>query len=136
MNPEFLTIFLIILVLVLQYNSFLKPLVILITVPLALIGVMLGLWATGWAMGFMAMLGVLSLAGIVINNAIVLIDRIQIEIDENGLDPSEAILTAAQTRLRPIVLTTATTIPLPSSWSATFIPTRRWSAPCSATPDA
>jgi multidrug efflux pump subunit AcrB len=58
----------------------------------------------------MAILGVVSLAGIVINNAIVLIDRIKIEIEQNGLSPAQAILEAAQRRIRPILLTTATTI--------------------------
>jgi multidrug efflux pump subunit AcrB len=58
----------------------------------------------------MTLLGIVSLAGIVINNAIVLIDRIRIEIDDHGLDPASAIVEAAQRRLRPILLTTATTI--------------------------
>ena len=58
----------------------------------------------------MAILGVIALAGIVINNAIVLIDRIKIEIGENGLPPAKAILEASQRRIRPILLTTATTI--------------------------
>ena len=58
----------------------------------------------------MTFLGVISLAGIVINNAIVLIDRIKTEIEENGLDPAHAVIEAAQRRLRPILLTTATTI--------------------------
>ena len=105
-----IAILLIALVLIVQYNSFLKPLVILFTVPMALIGVFVGLLITGWAMGFMAMLGVLALIGIVINNAIVLLDRIRIEIDENGLDASRAVVAAAQQRLRPILLTTATTL--------------------------
>jgi multidrug efflux pump subunit AcrB len=61
-------------------------------------------------LGFMAFLGVISLAGIVINNAIVLIDRIQIEISENKLEPPRAVVEAAQRRIRPILLTTATTI--------------------------
>jgi multidrug efflux pump subunit AcrB len=58
----------------------------------------------------MTLLGVVSLAGIVINNAIVLIDRINIEIDQNGLPPDRAIVESAMRRLRPILLTTATTI--------------------------
>ena len=58
----------------------------------------------------MALLGIISLAGTVINNAIVLLDRIRIEIDENGLDPARALIESAQQRLRPILLTTATTI--------------------------
>jgi multidrug efflux pump subunit AcrB len=58
----------------------------------------------------MTFLGVISLAGIVINNAIVLLDRIRIEIEENGLDPQRAVVEAAQRRLRPILLTTVTTM--------------------------
>jgi multidrug efflux pump subunit AcrB len=58
----------------------------------------------------MTLLGVISLAGIVINNAIVLLDRIRIEREENGRDHGEAVLTAAEQRLRPILLTTATTV--------------------------
>ena len=58
----------------------------------------------------MAFLGVISLAGIVINNAIVLLDRINIEINENGLSPGQAVIEACQRRLRPILLTTTTTV--------------------------
>ncbi len=100
---------LILLLLVGQFNSIRKPLIIGLTIPLGLIGVVVGLLVTGESFGFMTMLGVISLAGIVINNAIVLIDRIRIEVDENGLDPPRAVLEAAQRRLRPILLTTATT---------------------------
>ena len=100
----------ILLLLVAQFNSFRRPLIILLTIPLSLIGVVFGLLATGSYFGFMTLLGVISLAGIVINNAIVMLDRIRIEIDLNGLDPGIAVLEAAQQRLRPILLTTATTI--------------------------
>jgi multidrug efflux pump subunit AcrB len=58
----------------------------------------------------MTLLGIVSLSGIVINNAIVLLDRIKIEVEENGLTPQDAVLQAAQRRLRPILLTTMTTI--------------------------
>jgi len=58
----------------------------------------------------MTLLGIISLAGIVINNAIVLLERIQLEIDELGLPPYEAIISGAQKRFRPILLTTATTV--------------------------
>ena len=61
-------------------------------------------------MGFITFLGVIALAGIVINNAIVLIDRIKIEIDDNGLAPPQAIVEAARRRFRPILLTTCITI--------------------------
>ena len=66
----------IILLLVGQFNSLRRPLIILATIPLALIGVFVGLFVTGSYMGFMTFLGIISLAGIVINNAIVMLDRI------------------------------------------------------------
>jgi len=97
------------LVLIVQYNSLLKSLVVLMTVPLAMIGVLLGLWATGWAMGFMAMLGLLALGGIVINNAIVLIDFIE-RASADGMPLRDAVVRAGRLRIRPIVLTSLTTI--------------------------
>ncbi len=102
--------FLILMLLVGQFNGLRKPLIILTTIPLALIGVVLGLLIARSYFGFMTLLGVVSLAGIVINNAIVLLDRIRIEQDENGRSPADAVLVAAQVRLRPILLTTVTTI--------------------------
>jgi len=102
--------FLIVLLLVGQFNSFRRPAIILATIPLGLIGVVIGLHVFRSYFGFMTLLGVVSLSGIVINNAIVLIDRIRIEIDDNGLPPERAIVVAGQRRLRPILLTTATTI--------------------------
>jgi len=101
---------LIVLLLVAQFDSIRRPLIILLTIPLGLIGVFLGLLVTQQPLGFIAFLGVISLAGIVINNAIVLIDRIKIEIEENGLDPERAVIESSQRRLRPILLTTGTTI--------------------------
>ncbi|MEO1074520.1 MAG: efflux RND transporter permease subunit [Bacteroidota bacterium] len=99
----------IVLLLVWQFNSVRKPAIILLTIPLSMVGVVFGLLVTGKSFGFMALLGVIALAGIVINNAIVLLDRIQIEIDEHGHPPARAIVESAQRRLRPILLTTATT---------------------------
>lgn len=104
-----IAIVLISLVLIVQFNSLLKPLIILFTVPMAMIGVLIGLLVTGWAMGFMAMLGVLALAGIVINNAIVLIDFIETNV-AGGEDLRSAVTSAGRLRLRPIILTTLTTI--------------------------
>ena len=101
--------FIILLLLISQFNSFRKTFIVLATIPLGLIGVILGLLLFRSFFGFMAFLGVISLAGIVINNAIVLIDRIKIEQDENGRAPFEAIVAAAQQRFRPILLTTFTT---------------------------
>jgi multidrug efflux pump subunit AcrB len=100
----------ILLLLVAQFNSIRKPIIILITIPLGLIGVTVGLLIGKSYFGFMTLLGIISLAGIVINNAIVLLERIQLEIDELGLAPYEAIISAAQKRFRPILLTTATTV--------------------------
>ncbi|MDH3284104.1 MAG: efflux RND transporter permease subunit, partial [Acidobacteriota bacterium] len=101
---------LIVLLLVGQFNSFRKPFIILATIPLALIGVVIGLALLRSYFGFMTLLGIVSLAGIVINNAIVLLDRIQIEIEKNGHPPPRAIIEAAQRRLRPILLTSFTTV--------------------------
>jgi multidrug efflux pump subunit AcrB len=99
----------IILLLVAQFDSLRRPAIILLTIPLGLIGVVIGLLITQQPLGFMAFLGVISLAGIVINNAIVMIDRIKTEI-EAGQTPARAVIESAQRRLRPILLTTATTI--------------------------
>ncbi|HSR52143.1 MAG TPA: efflux RND transporter permease subunit [Acidobacteriota bacterium] len=99
----------IVLLLVGQFNSLRRAAIIVLTIPLGLIGVVLGLLIMKSYFGFMTLLGVVSLAGIVINNAIVLIDRIDIEIGE-GLSPQRAVMEAAQQRLRPILLTTLTTV--------------------------
>ncbi len=100
----------ILLLLVGQFNSIRKTLIVLVTIPLGIIGVIAGLLGAGSYFGFMTLLGIISLSGIVINNAIVLLDRIRIEIEEHGRDPQRAILESAQRRLRPILLTTATTV--------------------------
>lgn len=100
----------IVLLLVGQFNSFRRPAIILITIPLGVIGVVIGLLLARSYFGFMTLLGIISLAGIVINNAIVLLDRIRIEIEENGLSPQNAVMESAVRRLRPILLTTCTTV--------------------------
>ena len=99
----------VVLLLVAQFNSLRRPLIILLTIPLSMIGVTIGLLAADSYFGFMTLLGIISLAGIVINNAIVLIDRIDLNIAE-GMLPRAAIVDAGQQRLRPILLTTATTV--------------------------
>ncbi|SCY71995.1 efflux RND transporter permease subunit [Desulfoluna spongiiphila] len=101
---------LIMLLLVLQFNSLRRTLLLLCIVPLGLIGVTVGLLVARSYFGFMTLLGVVALSGIVINNANVLLDRIRIEIEENGLEPGDAVVVAAQRRLRPILLTTLTTV--------------------------
>ena len=102
--------FIITLLLIGQFNSLKKPVIVLLTIPLGLIGVVFGLIVANSYFGFFAFLGLISLAGIIINNAIVLIDRIQIEQDEMKRTKQDAILYAAKERFRPIMLTTATTI--------------------------
>ena len=101
---------LILLLLVGQFNSIRRPIIILATIPLGLIGVTFGLLVANSTFGFFTILGIISLSGIIINNAIVLLDRIAIEIKEYGRTEAEAIMQAAQQRLRPILLTTATTV--------------------------
>jgi multidrug efflux pump subunit AcrB len=99
----------IVILLVGQFNSFRKGGIILATIPLILIGGTLGLIIMGAPYGFMVLLGFFSLAGILINNGIVLIDRIQIE-EQAGREPLDAVVTACLARLRPILLTTLTTV--------------------------
>ena len=87
-----------------------RPVIILITIPLGMIGVVIGLLVMRSYFGFMTFLGVISLAGIVINNAIVLLDRIKLEREVNGLSAQRAVIESGQRRLRPILLTTVTTL--------------------------
>ncbi|MEI4551145.1 efflux RND transporter permease subunit [Pseudoalteromonas spongiae] len=99
----------IIILLVAQFNSFRKAMVISLTIPLSFIGAVIGLLLMQAPFGFMVTLGLYSLAGIIINNAIVLIDRIAIE-QAQGKSEYQAIIDACLTRLRPIAMTTITTM--------------------------
>ncbi|MDR5865195.1 efflux RND transporter permease subunit [Halomonas koreensis] len=101
---------LIFVLLVAQFNSFKRPLVIVATIPLVIVGVALGLLATRANFGFMVLLGIYSLAGIIINNAIVLIDRIDIERRDPRLSGRDAVVRASARRLRPILMSAITTI--------------------------
>lgn len=92
-----------------QFNSFRRASIIVLTIPLVLIGTVSGLLVMNAPFGFMVTLGIYSLAGIIINNGIVLIDRIDIERSE-GKDAYQAIINSCLTRLRPIAMTTVTTI--------------------------
>ncbi|MEM6966315.1 MAG: efflux RND transporter permease subunit [Bacteroidota bacterium] len=100
--------FIIILLLIIQFNSVKKMIIVLLTIPLAIIGVVIGLLSFGEAFGFMPFLGVISLAGIIINNAIVLVDRIEIE--ETLREKRDAVVAACLQRFRPILLATFTTV--------------------------
>jgi multidrug efflux pump subunit AcrB len=100
---------LIVLLLVLQFDSYRRPAIILLTIPLVVIGANFGLAVFRAYFDFTAMLGLFSLAGIIINNGIVMIDRID-RGRAGGLDVDEAVVEAAMARARPIVMTTITTI--------------------------
>lgn len=102
--------FIIILLLIIQFNSVRKTLMVASTIPLGIIGVVIGLLVFQEPFGFMPFLGVISLAGIVINNAIVLIDRIQIEENDIKRPIEDAIIAACLQRFRPILLATFTTV--------------------------
>lgn len=94
--------------LILQFNSYLQPLFILVTIPLALIGVLPGLVFVGQPLSFPGIIGLVALSGIVVNNAIILID--QINKNRKKLDKFGAIVEACQSRFQPIILTTITTV--------------------------
>ena len=98
------------ILLVAQFNSYRRPVIILLTIPLVLIGAVLGLKLMRADFGFIVILGLLALAGIIVNNAIVLIDRIDIERRRGRGTDLEAVIAACIRRLRPILMATITTI--------------------------
>ena len=105
-----IAVFIIVILLIGQFNSIRKSAIVLSTIPLGLIGVVAGLLVGQSFFGFMPLLGIISLAGIVINNAIVLLERIKIELDLTPDSPVQAVIYASQQRMRPILLTTTTTV--------------------------
>lgn len=102
--------FIIIMLLIIQFNSFRKMTMIVLTIPMGIMGMVLGLLIFNVPFGFMAFLGVISLAGVVINNAIVLIDRIEFEETEMKRNEQDAVIAACLKRFRPIILSAATTV--------------------------
>jgi multidrug efflux pump subunit AcrB len=121
-------ILLLLFFLVLQFNSFRRVGIVLLTVPLAAVGILPGLVLTGSPFGFQPLLGVIALVGIVVNNAIVLIDLVDQQLAA-GVRIKEAVSEAVARRTRPILLTTCTTIggliPLAFS-SSTLWPPMAW----------
>ena len=103
-----LAVFLVYLVMASQFESLLHPLVILFTIPLALVGAVFALWITGYTISVVVFIGLILLAGIVVNNAIVLIDLIN-QLRSRGMSKVEAIVEGGRLRLRPILMTTLTT---------------------------
>lgn len=104
-----LSIFLVYFILVSQFESFVLPFIIVGAIPLSIIGVFFGLFFTGMSFNVMVMVGIIMLVGIVVNNAIVLIDYIKL-LEIRGEDTVTAMKEAGMTRLRPIVMTTLTTV--------------------------
>ena len=108
--PGFIPTFAVILfILVALFNAFKPPIVIMLTVPFAMIGITTGLLAFQAPFGFMALLGAMSLMGMMIKNAIVLLDEVNINLT-NGMEQYDAVVIAALARLRPVVLAAATTV--------------------------
>jgi multidrug efflux pump subunit AcrB len=102
--------FIIMMLLIIQFNSFRKMIMVYCTIPLAIIGVVVGLLTFQEPFGFMPFLGVIALAGIIINNAIVLIDRMEIEQNVLNRKEEDSVITACLQRFRPILLATFTTV--------------------------
>jgi multidrug efflux pump subunit AcrB len=100
---------LMVLILVLLFNNLRQPLAIMLTVPLAVIGVTVGLLLANEPFGFMALLGFLALSGMLIKNAIVLMDEINLELRQ-GRMPLDALLNAGVSRIRPVVMAAGTTV--------------------------
>ncbi|OKY25668.1 efflux RND transporter permease subunit [Thalassotalea sp. PP2-459] len=104
-----LAVFLVYLVMASQFESLLNPFIILISVPLAVLGAIFGLFITGTNLSVITFIGLIMLSGIVVNNAIVLIDRIN-QLRSKEMAMFDAIFAAATSRLRPIIMTTMTTV--------------------------
>lgn len=102
-------IFLVFAVLVLQFGSYTQPLIIILTIPFALIGTLFGFFVLGLSFSFPAMIGVIALVGIVVNDAIVMVETMN-ERRKEGLDVRHAAAAGASDRLRPILTTSITTI--------------------------
>ncbi|ACB85513.1 efflux RND transporter permease subunit [Natranaerobius thermophilus] len=105
-----LAVLLVYMVMAAQFESLLYPFIVMFTIPLALIGVILALLVTGHSLSIVAFMGVIMLAGIVVNNGIVMVDFINKLYHEQGYNRIEAIVTAGKIRLRPILMTVLTTI--------------------------
>ena len=104
-----LAILLVTMVLASTFESLRLPFVVILTVPLGLIGAVGALWALGWPVGVLALIGGILLSGIVVNNGIIFVARI-LQLRARGLDRDEASRVAGLERLRPILITTTTTV--------------------------
>lgn len=115
-------VLLILVILVLQFNSFKQPIIIMLTLPLSLIGVVVGMLIFRLPFSFSVFLGLISLAGIIVNDAIVLLDKTNRNVKELKMKPRAAVTDAGASRLQPILLTSITTMAgiLPLTWADEF----------------
>ncbi len=104
-----LMVILVFVIMASQFESLSYPFVIMFSLPFAIVGVLIGLWMTGTAVGVMGLLGVLMLVGIVVNNGIVLVDYTRLLVGRN-IPLIEAVVAGGKSRLRPILMTTMTTV--------------------------
>jgi HAE1 family hydrophobic/amphiphilic exporter-1 len=115
-----LALALVYMVMAAQFERFLDPLVVMFSVPAALVGVVPMLLLTGTTINVQSIMGMVMLVGIVVNNAIVLVDYVNLKRRDDGMSPREAAMAAGRTRLRPILMTTSTTVlgllPLAIGW--------------------
>ncbi len=103
-----IAVFLVYMVMVIQFERFVQPFIIMISIPFTLIGVVIGLIAFGSTISIIPMLGMISLAGMVVNNGIVMIDYLNL-LRKKGTELEEAVLEGCSSRLKPILMTTLTT---------------------------
>ena len=104
-----LSLFLVYMIIAAQFESLLFPFAVILSVPFSFIGVVIALMLSGTSLNVLSLIGLIMLAGIVVNNAIVLIDYIN-QLRKKGLGRNEAVIEAGKTRLRPILMTTLTTV--------------------------
>ncbi len=105
-----LAVVLVYMVMAAQFESLRDPLLIMFSLPLATVGILISLWVTSSTINVNSFIGIILLTGIVVNNAIVLVDYINLKIREDGLDVREAVITGSTARLRPVLMTTLTTV--------------------------
>jgi HAE1 family hydrophobic/amphiphilic exporter-1 len=105
-----ISVFLVYAVMVIQFERFMQPLIIMASIPFCLIGVVLGLYAFGSSLSIIAMLALITLGGTVVNNAIVLVDYVNQLRRNHGMGLRTAIIEGASNRLRPILMTSMTTL--------------------------
>jgi multidrug efflux pump subunit AcrB len=96
-------------IIVVLFNAYRPPLIIFMVIPFAVVGITFGLLVTGTPFGFMALLGAMSLSGMIIKNVVVLLDQVNVNLEE-GMSPYQAVVESAVSRLRPVVNATATTV--------------------------